>query len=272
MALETGYTRPHIGDRIKRIIAHPVTRIAAVAGILGIGAYESYEKIPAIHQTLDAKLGIVSPADVPSVFDTTKTEGLIGDKNTLNTTLQEVKDAPTFDENGNLLLYLPPPSPGKVTSYKIETNILTLSSGDHFNPDTAVTVNFYTLSTKVGKGNIEPMPSNGNAVAYYDDKGNFLNVWAYIKDPEGVVQRITIGSEDNRLRLLQDLPKVTPNNQNAQGMFLERGTPLFIADATVDTYYNSSVSMIDDKATALNIKPLSLQDSSGQEKAPRVIE
>lgn len=97
------------------------TRIAlaglAAVGVAGVGAYEVYENVPALHRTVDSVPGSTSfnperkIIDSREVFDPKATEGVISERNTIQMTREEYeKIAPPAIDRENLKeipIYLP---------------------------------------------------------------------------------------------------------------------------------------------------------------------
>lgn len=92
---------------IQRLAENLAVRIALGTALAGTVAFEAYENIPAVHQAIEQRLNPSSP-EVPSTFDRTATEGIIGANNMVQITPQEYANVgPQLIENGYMNIPLP---------------------------------------------------------------------------------------------------------------------------------------------------------------------
>lgn len=245
--------------------------------------------VPAIHEKISStyhdtlRLLHIEKDPVPLSFDNSQFNGIAGDNNVLDVSYDTLQRAPKYDEHGNVFLYITPPKPGETVTYSIRTLTSSVSPGDTFDENTAKQVNTYIIEQKINKEDKVPMPvEGGKAAAFFDNKGNFLNIWVYYKGPDGKEKRLTIAPADTRTNLLQDLPKITPETIKSNGIninefkVLEHGAPLLGSEAEMTIRYSSrpDLSVINQgiQPTTPNIVPLSILDSTNQPKAPRLLQ
>ncbi|RJO62654.1 MAG: twin-arginine translocation signal domain-containing protein [Dehalococcoidia bacterium] len=239
--------------------------LAAIAG----GAAYKLELGP-FKKTYDA-------ADVPTSFDPsigekkTSEDGkqsivtsLIGDNNTLNTTLETIQSLPSFDSEGNPLLYFVPPKQGDIIEYNSTIDKVNLT----LDGKTTV-IDFLGIMIKVDKDYVVPMPIDGNIVGTNKSDGSFGGYWVYCTDSNGTRRHMFVTTYDNPT-FLQNVPRVYINRPDADNVAynasipLKRGAELLRTNKSTYVAYGSSV--LDN----LNLQPLTVTDSSGLPKIPRV--
>jgi hypothetical protein len=260
--------KPNFFKRYWKQLAISAAALLGLGGV-GTGAYEAYQNdiIPGIHRVTD----ISSSFDILNGKKIVKDNQMtiisqIGDNNTLNTTLETIQNAPSFDSDGNPLLYITPPKQGDTIKCFFVTSTINAVLSDGTN----TTVNSISINEEVGKDYPLRMPIDGSVVAYCDDKGNFLNFWVYFIDADGKQKRINCGAYDRQAIISQNIPTVTAKDENPEekGAMKKVGTTILTTSKPTNVFYSTPTNSKDGGVGSLDIRPLTITDDSGQTKIP----
>lgn len=249
---------------VERVGGNGLLRFGSVAvvglGGLGIGAWQTYENIPAVHQTVGSKfLDHFRGKDIqklPETFDNTKDNGVVSPKNILFVPIEIYDKTPLYDEKGNPILDFPwdPNNPVEMRYEKSFTRPLGWD-GTGLDPNTEVKNRFegktilpagyefrtlypgrvFFMGSTYNEEASQKSPSNPYGLAVYDGPPNMAKV--EFMAPNGVLYFINIGIHSyssEGLRLLEPLieaPFINPENKNARdwekGALVKRGQAIF---------------------------------------------
>ena len=237
--------------------------LGLVAGAVAFGAYklelgpfDSTPKAIDVPSSFDPSTGEKSVKDEQTII-----ASVIGDNNTLNTTLEVVQNLPSFDSEGNPILYIAAPKLGEAINYYSTINRI----NGTYNGTPTVTDQL-GITMKVGKDYIMSMPIDGDIIIINSTEGKFVGYQIHFNDTNEIRQTLGIGASSS-FTSLQDIPEITVAEMaqvEKKSIFIKRGTQLLRTNQS--TYINYGSPAINN----LNLQPLTITDSSGLAKIPRV--